>query len=212
MSVTREAESIAARLGGEILCDLGPGDDGEVYLLEDRRALKLTGSMLEASIADALASHGKPHSAFPAIESVHWFTSSIDIAGTKREFTRYAILREEIPEVLEDPEPDQVELWSAAVRMLGQGWYQNDFKAIQDAIELWPGRGLLPVYSGLLWAKIYLGVDVRDIRPSNLGKRADGSIVIRDFGRADVPEAVMAKVRALSIPEVPEEPALAPAI
>ncbi|AOG02797.1 hypothetical protein [Bosea sp. RAC05] len=207
---THESDAIAQRLGLEIMCDLGSGDDGSAYLLEDGRVLKLTGSMTEAAISYAFSLRAKLHPAFPAIHEVHWFKSSVEIQGTQREFVRYAILREEIAEVLEDPSRGEIELWRRASSMFGQGWQNNQFPLIDQAIAMWPGRGLLGLYSGLLWARVHLGFDIGDVRGSNIGRRADGSLVLRDFGRAVLPEAVLACARTLEFPEVPDEPGMLP--
>ncbi len=210
MKPTHEPDAIAQRLDLEIMCDLGSGDDGSAHLLEDGRVLKLTGSMTEAAIAHTFSLREQLHPAFPAIHEVLWFQSSVEIQGTHREYVRYAILREEIPEVLEDPIDSEIELWRRAGSMFGQGWQHGHFRLIEQAIDLWPGRGLLGLYSGLLWAKVHLGIEIGDVRGSNIGRRADGSLVLRDFGRAVLPEAVLAHARTLAFPEVPVEPSLLP--
>jgi hypothetical protein len=207
-----EPDGMAERLGTTVLCQLGQGDDGVAHLLEDGRVMKVTSSSTEAAVSAVFARSG--HRGLPRVDGV-WRTvgAAVFPDGTRREYSRYVIVREEAADVFDDFDDDddaeRCREWRAAVHMLGEGW-NDDWQLVLDAVGSTDGRRLIPVYSALLWARDKLGIEIRDIRPSAIGVADDGRVVIRDFGRAIVPDEYMAVVARGEIPDLPEAPEPSP--
>jgi hypothetical protein len=206
-------DEIAARLGVEVLCEIGAGDDGKVFLLDDGRALKITSSRVEAGIAMAMLESGRTHRGFPAVHGL-WWTEVVAVfpCGARRSYTTYVIVRDEVADVFDGSDPASEAAWDEAVHSLNEGWRDGRWDWIEAAVSSPGGKALIPVYSALLWARDALGVVVRDVGPGSLGRLPGGGIVIRDFSRGVVPDALLQRVEARDFARVPDEPASSPSM
>lgn len=199
----REGEEVAARLGLEILCELGEGAAGAAFLLEDGRVLKVTSSMPEATVAgmlmdrqvDSKAAHG-----FPRIDQVVAMDTSVEVNGVDYAIRSYAIVREEVADIVNDgPGGNDLMYWAFAMDVVGRA------RALKTAMDFGPAAYCAPhaeaVYDAIAWAARDLGVAIDDIRSSNLGV-VEGKLVVRDFAPDTLPDRLLD--RASSIPTIPE--------
>lgn len=183
MAIETEQElwdRIETGTGIGFLAELGSGLQGCVYMTEDMSTVaKITHSRLEAATAAFLKS--KPHPAMPSVESVHALT----IQGEDC----FLIVRENLDDIVEAEEEVDEEL----KRDLQNAFIVTKYPAfISDEIlasKAWVERerpeiilGFRSVLEGVERFNICSGIEVSDINFQNIGKRDDGSLILRDFG------------------------------
>ena len=210
----RGGYAIAAGLGLDAFVDLS-GDDGTVYLLDDGRVIKVTANGNEAALALALQDlqrEGRSHPGVPRIDAVYWQVRQVDLSAfglsAREELTSYAILRESLDDRPQEDD-ERHALWTLALSHLNWGWTHGDARHIAHAQQLWKGEGdeIDQVLASLEWIRSSTGVQVRDIRASNLGVSEDGHTGVRDLGRSEVPEHLLERVRQRGFPQLPVQEA-----
>lgn len=194
-------DRIEAETGVSLLVDLGTGLQGSVYLTQDlSKVAKITHSKLEAATAAYLAA--KPHPVFPSVTSIH----SLTVQGEER----FLIVRENLDDIVEVIDENDEAL---------ERDFQNTFiitkhpEFISDEILASKAKvvaehpdvinGFISVLDGVERFNICSGIEVSDIHFKNVGRRLDGSLVLRDFGMSSMPDASCDALLA-KLPRIPD--------
>jgi hypothetical protein len=194
-------ERIETETGIGLLAELGSGLQGCVYMTEEMSTVaKITHSRLEAATAAFLKS--KPHPAMPSVESVHALT----IQGEDY----FLIVRENLDDILEaDEEVDEVlkrDLQNAFIVTKYPSFVSDEILSSRARIELeQPATiaGFRSVLEGVERFHICSGIEVSDINFQNIGRRDDGSFILRDFGMSHMSDAVCEQLTR-SLPRIPD--------
>lgn len=182
----------AEALGVDAYCPLPPGCDGKVFLVEgpgesDILVMKLTTSAVEAALCMAIVDEG----AVPGLFGVRDVRSVTLGDGTDA----WAILRDEVAEVFQDPGPDEAYAemaWREAAHRFDGGWYLQDDAILASAVRQSPPQARLDrTLEGLRWLQERHGAVGRDLHLDNFGRARDGHVCVRDLSRFRVPAAVV---------------------
>lgn len=194
-------ERIEAETGVCLLAELGSGLQGRVYMTEDvSKVAKVTHSRLEAATAAYLKV--KPHSVFPAIESVHELT----IHGEDY----FLIIRENLDDIVEvfdeADESHKRDLLNTFIITKYPAFISDEILASKAWVEREQPElisGFRSVLEGVERFNICSGIEVSDVNFQNIGKRNDGSLIIRDFGMSSMPDAACDMLIA-DLPRIPD--------
>lgn len=194
-------DRIEAETGVRLLVDLGSGLQGSVYLTEDSSMVaKITHSKLEAATAAYLAT--KPHPFLPAVTSVH----SLTIHGEER----FLIVRENLDDIIEviDGEEEAMErdFQNTFIITKYPEFISDEILASKKRVEVdHPDLiiGFRSVLEGVERFNICSGIEVSDVHFKNLGKRLDGTLILRDFGMSSMPDASCDMLLA-RLPRIPD--------
>ena len=188
-----DADIIAVEHGIRIKRPLGFGDDGSVFLLEDGRVMKLTTSRDEAVLCTHLAMDRTAYWPLPTVHAVSWHAAP----GVHGDC--WVVIREDVPDLWQSADTfsddacmAKAEAWDAAHHRYYSGetgWPDDGHRAAQACIEDWAAYG---TEMGLLMEALSfvgerLGVAIQDWRTTNVGRSADGRVVMRDLSRCVLP-------------------------
>lgn len=194
-------ERIEGETGVCLLAELGSGLQGRVYMTDDvSRVVKVTHSRLEAATATYLKAN--PHPVFPAVESVHELT----IHGEDY----FLIIRENLDDIVEVYEEVDETLKRDLLNTFIITKYPTFISDEISASKAWVERErpelisrFHSVLEGVERFNICSGIEVSDINFQNIGKRDDGSLIIRDFGMSSMPDATCDMLLA-GLPKIPD--------
>lgn len=186
----------AEALGLEVLAVLGAGLDGMAFALEDGDVLKITRSEDEAALAALMADGALPggNEVLAEIRMV----AEIETSGERRLF---AIVKEEIADVFEDPSDEErlhaIPEWKAAFSMLVSGFMLESEDRIECGIA-WadPERPDLRKFADAIKALAGRhGVMPGDLACSNVGIGKGGELRVRDWGGFRMKGTMASEVR-----------------
>lgn len=165
-------------MGKGLVCLFGSGTQGAVYMTEDGGFAKITMSLAEVALAKLIKDY--PVANMPIIEDV----LSFEFDGR----TMYVIYREGLDDLIEVTAPDDKYLariatgaWTDLHMILPPKTDSYHVLALaQDDPKL--HRELVAFANRLNEMPKEEGINVLDLAFDNLGRSANGSICIRDFG------------------------------